>query len=353
MMKAPSINGTQRCALLLCLLLPLQCGAARFVEISAEIELLARASWQTNAEASAKPRTISVHCIAGANSWRIENDWVSGGVNRWFFDGTNVYESIQVTKPLPPETLERMKKAGGPAPAPFDVSKSHLTINIWPSPDGHPLADQSVNLPWLAFCSGTYLKREGRLIPLPMDILHHTPDRYAYTDQTETFNDAIGLPRSVDLYLSRKLYLSSVEDFYKGWGTRYLPWMRAAVTNLQEGASMFHYSVTATTNFLSWTFPLRFEFSQKGRPFIQNGDWSWSGVGTLKAIHEVAAPTNLFNPAVQQTIVDWRFNDEASGMNANIYTWSNAVVPRTNEPALQATFQRRVESARRHKEADE
>ena len=270
--------------------------------------------------------------------------------SKWFYDGTNVYESIQVTRPLPQETQDRMKRAGGLATAPFETARSNLTINIWPSPDGNPLGDEGVNIAWLAFCSGTYLKREGRLIPLPAKILRHTPDRYAYTDQTSTFQDAFGLPRSVELFLSKTLYLSSVEDFYKGWGSRYLEWMKGNVTNLQEGALTFHYSVTATTNFLSWTLPLRFEFSQKGRAFIQNGDWIRRGVGTVKSMRETAAPADLFDPSMQQTIVDWRFRDEATGMDANVYTWTNAVVPQMRDPALQAKFKARVEQARRHKE---
>jgi hypothetical protein len=109
--------------------------------------------------------------------------------------------------------------------------------------------------------------------------------------------------------------------------------------------------VTATTNFLSWTLPLRFEFFQKGRDFVQNGDIFRRGVGTLKSLREAAAPKNVFDPSLQQTILDWRFRDEATGMDANIYPWSKASVPKTEDPALQDKFKARVEQARRHKES--
>src|SRR5437016_6098599 len=137
---SPLIDRARRCALLLCLVLPVHHGAAQFVEISAEIELINYRSGQTNAEATAKPRIISVVCITGTNDWRIENDWSQNGVNKWFFDGTNVYESIQVTQPLSQETQDAMKSSRWLATAPFEIARSNLTINIWSSPHGHPLA---------------------------------------------------------------------------------------------------------------------------------------------------------------------------------------------------------------------
>lgn len=339
-------------ALLLCLAASAQTATGQFLEISAAIELTSYRSGQTDGEANAKPRLVSLRCITGTNLWRIESDWARGGANNWFFDGTNVYESLEVTRPPSEERQEKLQSASGFAPVSFEKARSNLTINIWPSADGHPLGDTFVNLTWLAFCSGAYLLREGRLIPLTCDILRHTPDRYAYSDKTETFPDALGLPRSVDLYLSKSLYLSSVEDFYKGWGSRHLGWMRGNVTNLHEGVLTFHYSVTSTTNFLSWTVPLRFEFFQKGRDFIQNGNWFKRGVGTLISMREVARPKGPFNPDMQQTVVDWRFRDTTKGLDANVYSWTNAFVPQTQDSALQAKFKARIEQARRHKEAE-
>jgi hypothetical protein len=325
--------------------------SAQFVEISATIELTSYRSGETNEEVKAKSRLISSVCIAGTNSWRIEDDWVQGGLNRWFFDGTNVYESVQVVSPPSQEMQQNLERVGGPAIVPFERARSNLTINIWPSPDGHPLADETVNMEWLAFCSGPYLSREGRLIPLACEDLRHTPDRYAYTDQTVLFSDNFGLPRSVDLFMSRERFLVSVEDFYKGWGVRYLKWMRLAVTNVTEGTLTFHYDVTATTNFLGRTFPLRFEFFQKGRDFLQNEGWFKRGMGTLKSIREVGPPEGLFNSRMQQTIVDRRFHDGASGADANVYTWTNQFTPQTEDPMLQDKFKVRVEQARRHNES--
>ena len=252
-MKRPLIDGSIRYATLI-FLLSIRLALAQYVEITADIESIAYRSDQAGAESKAIPRKFSIRCITGNDRWRIENDWSQNGLNKWLFDGTNIYESLQVIKPPDDEMEDHLKGTLRFATVPFEQSRSNLTINIWPTQDGHPLGDVGVNIPWLAFCSGPYLKREGRLISLPCEILRHTPDRYAYTDKTETFPDAFGLPGSVDLFLSKSLYLSSVDDFYKNWGSnrgaRYSDWMKNAVTNLEEGVLTFHYAVTATTNFL-------------------------------------------------------------------------------------------------------
>jgi hypothetical protein len=340
----------------LCLSLLAQHATAQFAEISAKIELTAYRSDEPDAEAKAKPKTYSVLCITGNDRWRIEEDWVAGGLNKWLFDGTNIYESLQVIKPPPEKTQEHLKGTLHFATVPFEQAKSNLTIHIWQTLDGHPLGDVGANIPWLAFCSGQYLKREGRLISLPCEILRHTPDRYAYADTTETFQDAFGLPSSVDLFLSKTLYLSSVEGFYNDWesnsSARYAESMKRAVTNLEEGVLTFHYAVTATTNFLGLTFPLRFEFSQKGRAFIQNGSWNWRGVGTLICIRQSTEPQGLFNPSMQQTVVDWRFRDEVAKINANTYNWTNSYTPSIDDPELQEKFRKHVEKIQRRKEKE-
>jgi hypothetical protein len=233
------------------------------------------------------------------------------------------------------------------ATAPYDVAKSNLTINIWPSPDGHPLGDRAANIPWLAFCSGPYLKRNGRLIPLPVDNLHHTPDRFAYSDKTETFEDEFGLPRTVDLFTSKSLFQASTDDFFKEafLGDRYAKYAESVVPSLQEGAIMFHYAVTESTNFLGWNFPLKFEFFQKGREHVQNGNWFYRGIGRVKSIRPAAKPKGLFVPSMQQTIVDWRFREPTAKVNGIIYTSTNAFAAPTNDPVLKEKFIKRVERA--------
>jgi hypothetical protein len=148
-----------------------------------------------------------------------------------------------------------------------------------------------VNLPWLAFCSGTYLKREGRMIALPCVDLRHCPDRFAYTDVTTTFDDALGLPRSVDLFTSKSRFLAAKKawDGEHSFGDRYSEANRKTAANLQEGLLVFHYAVLESTNVLGRNFPTKFEFFQTGRPYEQMGDWFCQGIGRVKSIRPSAS----------------------------------------------------------------
>jgi hypothetical protein len=46
---------------------------------------------------------------------------------------------------------------------------------------------------------------------------------------------------------------------------------------------------------------------------------------------------------LQQTIVDWRFHDEATKINAKTYNWTNPYTPPTDDPDLQEKFRKHVE----------
>lgn len=320
--------------------------AQRYVEISAEIETITYQSGDTNNEAGAVHRTISVVCIVGTNEWRIDNNYLQNGEVQWFFDGTNVCRSSRITKPLPTEINDSLVKKFG-AGVPFDRAKSNVSIRVYPSPEGHPLGDEGVNIPWLAFCSGTYMKRPGRVVPLPFADLRHTRDRFAYSDKTQTFADEFGLPQRVDLFASKSRYEISANDFDKEYffGGRYLEHTQRVLSDLQDGVHTFHYAATEWTNFLGQTFPTKFEFFQIGRKYEQNGNWFYRGIGTVKSIRDSTRPRSLFVPDVQQTIVDYRFRDDTKAVEAITYTSTNAFVAPTNDPALQKKFRSTVEQA--------
>ena len=150
-------------------------------------------------------------------------------------------------------------------------------------------------MPWLAFCSGTFLKREGRIVPLPCGILRHCPDRFAYTDVTTTLDDKLGLPRSVDLFTAKARFLAAKTEWDQehGFGDRYTEWNKKTTANLQEGLLVFHYAVLESTNVLGRTFPTKFEFFQTGRPYEQMGDWFCQGIGRVKSIRPSNRPPDL------------------------------------------------------------
>jgi hypothetical protein len=250
-------------------LVSLQSLAAQPVEISAEIETYSYRLGDTNSIARAKPKTVHVACVAGANEWSVEEDF--SGRREWLFDGTNV-----------------VCRSYYPFSGPDAASK--IRREVWVSTDGHPLGDFGVNIPWLAFCSGPYLKREGRMIPLPAAVLRHCPDRFAYTDTTATFPDELGLPRTLDLFSSQALFLKSHTDWDKesSFGDRYTEWNKKTAPKIQDGVLVFHYAVLDSTNMLGRTFPTKFEFFQTGRQYEQDGNWFCHGTGRVKSIRPSA-----------------------------------------------------------------
>jgi hypothetical protein len=230
-------------------------------------------------------------------------------------------------------------------------SDNRQTVYIWDSQDGCPLGDLVANLTWLAFSSGPYLKRPGRLVPLPLDDLHHTADRFGYTDRTITFQDEFRLPKSVDLFKSRDLFLRSAFQFYKEFipDERYVEPTKRIAASLKERALTFHYAVTESTNVSGWTLPLRFECFQEPRPYLENAGSYQRAHGTVKSIDLTTKPEGLFNPALQQTICDFRFNDASNRVHGTTYSWPNAFAPSTNDPLAQQAFERTLEQARRHR----
>src|ERR1044071_5919724 len=254
-------------------LLSIRIQAAQFVEISAEIDTFGYRLNDTESITSAKPKTIHVTCITGSTEWYIENDFQHR--EEWVFDGTNV---VLRTQPPSGSERERIQKSSSFKPITEPRTQS------WRSADGHPLGHFGVNIPWLAFCSGNYLKREGRIIPLPAAILRHCPDRYAYTDVTTTFNDASGLPRSIDLLTSKSRWLTAHTEWDNehNFGTRYTEWNKSTAPKIQDGVLVFHYAVLESTNLLGRSFPTRFEFFQTGRQYEQDGNWFCQGMGYVR-----------------------------------------------------------------------
>jgi hypothetical protein len=325
--------------------------APEFVEIVAEIEMMGWSGDPRDAPAKTNMITFSLACITGQRAWSIQNNLQGNAEEKWLFDGTNVYNSVRILKPMSDESRENFEARTRIAVVPFDRAQSNLTIRVWPSQDGHPLGDYGENLPWLAFCSGSYMKREGRLIPLPCSILRHTRDRFAYTDKTITFKDELGLPQSVSLFTSKSLLKASEDDFDRDYsfGDRYANFKSKIVSELQEGVLTFQYTVLETTNFLGRTFPTKFEFLQNGRTYEQNGNWFCRGTGRVKSIRPSAPPKSLFNPSLQQTMADWRFRDPAAKLNGITYTTTNSFLLPTNDPALQEKVQAQIERVARQR----
>jgi hypothetical protein len=230
-MKTRHILAWPRVSLLF-LLLPLLPAPAQFVDVAAEVEFT---EWYS---VGAKPYHWVVRCVVGTNSWQMDGDFSSNARTTYWFTGTNIIEHSVVIKALP---LDRPFEG-----APIGAQTKRTSASV----DGNPgtlsacLPDGSRRdvgpdrlcalgrVAWLAFCSGTCLKREGRQIFPPSDLwkeLVCAPS--GFSDRTTVFQDAFGLPKSVVLYTT-------------------------------NGQPVLQYSVTASTNVLGWEIPLEFYLAQ-------------------------------------------------------------------------------------------
>jgi putative flippase GtrA len=302
--------------------------AADFVQISARINVI------ENRNEAEEMRSYSVLCTVGTNEWRIENDFMQGAECKWHFDGTNVYSSIRPISPPSKEISEKIQKGMRLAIVPFDIAKSNLTIRIYPSSDGVPLGDQGANIPWLAFCSGSYLRRPARLIPMPVAESRYEAYAFAYSDKTDVFEDALGAPRTIELFADKSLIAASVKrDSFRGKHDVDL-WARKR-PNFESGSLRFQYAVIESTNVQGWNVPLKFEYSElvpttSGIVVTQS-----HGFGIVTNICPSGQPNLLFVPSLAQTVVDYRFSNAAKGIDGLVYRFTNSAALPKADPMLQ------------------
>jgi hypothetical protein len=251
---------------------PVSAAAAddRYVEIEAEIELITFVSTNNLHIAFEKRRNYSFKCVTGKNTWFIENDFIIVGNEVWGFDGANVHRKVEL---IETDTLTNQptKSLG------LEKALTNITTSIRPSPGGHPLGNLGVNIPWLVFCSGSFLKQTERIVPLPTTDISGAVDAFVYADKTEIFDDEFGLPRSIDLFTSRALYEKTVRD---GRVPQKAP----------AEALKFHYEVVEFTNFSGWTLPLKFAYTS----YTEGADGKWrpivGGAGAVTTIREGSRP---------------------------------------------------------------
>ena len=310
--------------------------AQDYVEITAEVELFSSQSNGSAAGTQRLDRRFSLVCIVGTNKWRIENNFSKNAQTKWLFDGTNIYDSRLMTK-APSELITSDAKRKGLAVVPFEIARSNLTIGIDTASEGCSLGDVGVNIPWLAFCSGPFLRREGRVIPMPVAHVNSAPDGFASSDRTQTFDDELGLPMKVELFTSKSLYKSSVTRFNHDHFVN--PQKATPVeSRLQDGLLKFSYTITASTNFMGWNIPLRFEYFQNEIRHDGTVERRYSGIGSVSLIRPSHEPESVFDLTMRQTVIDRRFRSADRAIGALIYDWTNAFAAPTNDPSLQKLF---------------
>jgi len=226
----------------LTVLLAIHPTSAQFVDIAAELKSTC------HSQRGDKTHNFTVRCVAGTNTWHVEGNFVESANVAYWLDGTNVIVHLVIT------SSEYLRQIGefasehvlGRNPGPssgvihYHPKKGRSFTEVHPSPGGQPAGQGTANVAWLAFCSGPYLKQSGRQVPLPVG---PSEQAWGYTDKTEVFADALGLPKHTELY------------------------------SLDEQL-VCDYQVIRSTNFLGWTIPLQFKLIQHGAPSNGKADFS-------------------------------------------------------------------------------
>ena len=191
-----------------CALLGVHHVSAQFVQVAVQCE---STSWKST-------RNFTSRCVFGTNLWMLQNDFISNADETWWCTGTNVIRHWIITK--------KGSEPRGPLVATVPEVGEKFT-RIYDARDNFHLRGPAYQH-WLAFCSGSFLKAEGRhLQPFYSGLGNAGP----YSDRTQTFKDALGLPQRMEL-------------------------------SRGDGKLVCVYEVHQSTNFLGWSIPLRFTATQ-------------------------------------------------------------------------------------------
>src|SRR5437773_3518961 len=220
-----SITVPASVSLLRAIAIPLSEAAEEFVQLAAEIYVDGWDGWsfRDNLDIRIPQERWSIfqsnytfNCAVGANSWRIGQTNQSGSRTYWF-TGTNFIDHIASNKRDSFTTSE--ESVDGNPGRPAGVADL-MTFGA------------AGRICWLALCSGSALKHQGRRIYPPSDLWKESIVlQSGWSDKTTVSEDGLALPKSVTLQMT-------------------------------NGQTVVEYQVHQTTNVLGWTFPQEFYLVQ-------------------------------------------------------------------------------------------
>jgi len=276
--------------------------------------------------------TWSVSCLVGPDKWMIESHFASNVISTYYFDGTNVLEIIKLISISDTDSLRKILKGNLPVPRRTTNVTDWCFLNI--SPGAHPLANLGANLPWLAYCSGNYLRDTGHVIPLPGAVIRHVQGAFGYASDLETFDDPLGLPKNLVLSASKVLFASAVSHeslIRTGRSALEVQNVRKPVSGIPEGFIRARYSVLAHTNFDGRQIPISFTYEQY-LPATNGASIQTLSVHGLVVSLKSALPPELpLLTSQRYSVVDYRFQDKRKMVDEIHYSITNGKVePRTN-----------------------
>jgi hypothetical protein len=211
--------------------------AAEFVDLMADIQTVRWVNAYKDKPGKVDVVNWTTHCVVGTNSWLIEQE---GAYTKdaWWFTGSNVVvRTVVLNYPSDrPELFARNHpdivvgreytktvdvRQGAPPYGPFIIVGEVLQGTANP------------NIPWLAFCSGPYLKSEGGSVRPPF--LDQSTWYMTCSNSVAAFPDTLGLPSGIEFYSTNQ--------------------------------PLCHYRTVGSTKVQGWNFPLEFHMAQYGMDF--------------------------------------------------------------------------------------
>jgi len=263
--------------------------AAEFVQLTVNIETLSWKGGSGPGEGS-KTESYQFHLVVGRNKWVLEDTRDARTVCS--FDGDRTRERIWI------------RDAQSPQGAVGDPSSGHWWTPSDRLSDGNPSRTArssdflypAARYAWLAFCSGPTLNNRNHKLYPPHDLWKEMIAASTITEKVTRFEDDLGLPRTASL-------------FYDG------------------RQRLLDYSVTTTTNFAGWNFPVGFFLLDYSLP--QSATWGiqWLAHGTLQSVSLAADPMPPSPKPASAVVAGTRFVPVAPsrisvGGSSDVHDWS-------------------------------
>jgi hypothetical protein len=226
-----------RFSLLLVSLFWIAAARGQFVDVTADIEMVSWGASLQDDPAMFVPYMWKVRCVVGTNCWLISATKNGTFPETWFYTGSNLVHQV-------PKILRKDLAAG--VTNDIQITWVHtFDGDLDSSADGPLLDGGPFRAAWLAFCSGPFLNRPGRQVPLLSTLwkeswLHwdFAKEPRGFRDKTVRFEDDFGSPISVEVF------------------------SKAGDPLLQYRVKHDHGPTAASTNVYGWHFPTEFRAIQ-------------------------------------------------------------------------------------------
>jgi hypothetical protein len=224
-------------SLLLVSLLSLAPARSQFVDLTSDIEIVSWGASLVDDPPMFVPNVWKVHCIVGTNSWLITATNNATFPETWFYTGSNLVHQF-------PKILRKDVVDG--ATNEIQITRTHtFDGDLDSSTDGPFLNSGPFRAAWLAYCSGPFLNRPGRQIPLLSTLWKESwlysdfaAEPRGFRDKTAKFQDDFGSPISVELL------------------------SKSGHPLFQYRVKQDHGPVAASTKIYGWHFPTEFRAIQ-------------------------------------------------------------------------------------------